>query len=129
VIIGGLGPRRTPSLAARFADEFNVPFGSLEQVQQMYARVREACQESGRDALPVFSAAETIACGRTEAEARKRAENIGKTPALYGTPDQVVEQISRYAELGATRLFLQVLDMSDLDHLDVIASEIAPQLA
>jgi F420-dependent oxidoreductase-like protein len=129
VIIGGLGPRRTPSLAARFADEFNVPFGSLEQVQQMYARVREACQESGRDALPVFSAAETIACGRTEAEARKRAENIGKTPALYGTPDQVVEQISRYAELGATRLFLQVLDMSDLDHLDVIASEIAPQFA
>jgi F420-dependent oxidoreductase-like protein len=129
VIIGGLGPKRTPSLAARFADEFNVPFGSLEQVQQMYARVREACQESGRDALPVFSAAETIACGRTEAEARKRAENIGKTPALYGTPDQVVEQISRYAELGATRLFLQVLDMSDLDHLDVIASEIAPQLA
>jgi F420-dependent oxidoreductase-like protein len=129
VIIGGLGPKRTPSLAARFADEFNVPFGSLEQVKQMYARVREACQESGRDALPVFSAAETIACGRTEAEARKRAENIGQTPALHGTPDQVVEQISRYAELGATRLFLQVLDMSDLDHLDVIASEIAPQLA
>jgi F420-dependent oxidoreductase-like protein len=129
VIIGGLGPKRTPSLAARFADEFNVPFGSLEQVKQMYARVREACQESGRDALPVFSAAETIACGRTEAEARKRAENIGQTPALHGTPDQVVEQISRYAELGATRLFLQVLDMSDLDHLDVIASEIAPQFA
>jgi F420-dependent oxidoreductase-like protein len=128
VIIGGLGAKRTPALAAQYAHEFNVPFASVEETAQMYERVTEACRKAGRDQLPVFSAAQTIACGRTEAEARKRAETIGRTPPLYGTPGQIVDQIGRFAERGATRLFLQILDMSDLDHLDVIASEIAPQL-
>jgi F420-dependent oxidoreductase-like protein len=128
VIIGGLGAKRTPSLAARYAHEFNVPFASLEETTQMYQRVTQACEREGRDQLPVFSAAQTIACGRTEAEARKRAEAIGRTPPLYGTPAQVVDQIGQFARAGATRLFLQILDLSDLDHLDVIASEIAPQL-
>jgi alkanesulfonate monooxygenase SsuD/methylene tetrahydromethanopterin reductase-like flavin-dependent oxidoreductase (luciferase family) len=128
VIIGGRGARRTPALAARYAHEFNVPFAPVEETAQMYERVTEACEQEGRDQLPVFSAAQTIACGRTEAEARRRAEAIGQTPPLYGTPDQVVDQIGRFAELGANRLFLQILDMSDLDHLDVIASEIAPRL-
>jgi F420-dependent oxidoreductase-like protein len=129
VIIGGRGARRTPALAARYAHEFNVPFAPVEETAQMYERVAQACRQEGRDQLPVFSAAQTIACGRTEAEARKRAEAIGQTPPLYGTPDQVVDQIGRFAELGATRLFLQVLDMSDLDHLDVIAAGVAPRLA
>jgi F420-dependent oxidoreductase-like protein len=128
VIIGGRGARRTPALAARYAHEFNVPLVSVEETAQMYERVTEACEREGRDQLPVFSAAQTIACGRTEAEARKRAEAIGRTPPLYGTPAQVVDQIGRFAQAGATRLFLQILDMSDLDHLDVIASEVAPQL-
>jgi alkanesulfonate monooxygenase len=128
VIIGGRGARRTPALAARYAHEFNVPLVSVEETAQMYERVTEACEREGRDQLPVFSAAQTIACGRTEAEARKRAEAIGRTPPLYGTPAQVVDQIGRFAQAGTTRLFLQILDMSDLDHLDVIASEVAPQL-
>ncbi|MEV6971559.1 LLM class F420-dependent oxidoreductase [Hamadaea sp. NPDC051192] len=127
VIVGGHGKRRTPELAARFADEFNVPFGTVEGTGEAYARVREACAAAGREA-PVFSAAQTIAVGRTEAEARKRADAIGRQPPLFGTPTQVAEQIGRFAELGATRMFLQVLDLSDLDHLDVIQHDLAPLL-
>jgi F420-dependent oxidoreductase-like protein len=129
VIIGGRGPKRTPALAARFGDEFNVPFGTLEATRDMYARVTAACEldrPAGRPPL-VYSAAQTVACGRTEAEAEARHRRFGPPP-LHGTPDQVVEQIGRFAELGATRMFLQILDMSDLDHLDVIAGEVAPQL-
>jgi F420-dependent oxidoreductase-like protein len=129
VIIGGHGAKRTPALAARYADEFNVPFGSLEATRTMYERVAEACKTAGREELPVYSAAQTIVVGRTDAEAKTRAENIGQTPPLFGTPGQVVDQIGRFGELGATRLFLQVLDLSDLDHLDVIAGEVAPQLS
>jgi F420-dependent oxidoreductase-like protein len=132
VIIGGKGPKRTPRLAARYADEFNVPFASLDETRQLYERVAQACEEEGRDAdgrAPlVFSAAQTIAVGRTDAEAKARADKIGGQPALFGTPEQVVEQLEQFAELGATRIFLQVLDLSDLDHLDVIASEVAPRL-
>jgi F420-dependent oxidoreductase-like protein len=129
VIIGGHGPSRTPALAARYADEFNVPFGSLDDTRRMYERVTEACRVAGRQEPPVYSAAQTIAVGRSESEARKRAERIGRTPPLFGTPGRVVDQIGQFAALGATRFFLQVLDMSDLDHLDVIASEVAPRLS
>jgi F420-dependent oxidoreductase-like protein len=128
VIVGGHGKRRTPELAARYADEFNVPFGTVEATGETYARVRAACAAAGREA-PVFSAAQTIAFGRTEAEAKRRADAIGKQPPLYGTPEQVAEQIGRFAELGATRLFLQILDLADLDHLDAIAGELAPRLS
>jgi len=129
VIVGGKGPRRTPQLAARFADEFNVPFGTLDQTRVMYERVARACAVAGRETGPVLSIAQTVACGRTDAEARKRAEAVGQPTPLSGTPDQVVDQLGRFAELGATRVFLQIIDLSDLDHLDVIASEALPQLA
>jgi F420-dependent oxidoreductase-like protein len=132
IIVGGHGKRRTPMLAAQFADEFNVPFSDLDTTCACYERVRQTAREIGREAggrRPlVFSAAQTIACGRTGAEARQRAENIGSTPPLFGTPDQVVDQIGKFAELGTTRLFLQILDLNDLDHLELIASQVAPQL-
>jgi F420-dependent oxidoreductase-like protein len=128
VIVGGAGPRRTPALAARYADEFNVAFRSLHETGRMYRRVAEACVATGRDAVPVWSAAQTVACGRTPSEARTRAENIGVTPALSGTPDQVVEQLGAFAELGVQRMFLQVLDLADLDHLDVVAARVLPQV-
>ena len=129
MIVGGAGPRRTPELAARHADEFNVPFRPLELTAQMYRRVTDACQRLGRVDLPVWSAAQTVACGRTAAEARTRADNIGGTPPLFGTPAQVVDRIGAFAEAGAARMFLQVLDIADLDHLDVIAAEVLPQLS
>jgi F420-dependent oxidoreductase-like protein len=128
VIIGGAGPKRTPALAARYADEFNVPFRPLDVTGATYERVREACAAVGREKLPVFSAAQTIAVGRTDTQAKQRADAIGGPPRLFGTPAQVVDQIGKFRELGAQRMALQVLDLSDLDHLDVIAGEVAPQL-
>ncbi len=136
IIIGGKGPTRTPRLAARYAAEFNVPFSPPEQVRRGYDAVRRACAEAGRDELPVFSATLTVVCGATDAEVRRRADAIRRDPAevrssgagVVGTPAQVVEQLREYADLGATRFFLQVLDLSDLDHLDLIAAEVAPRL-
>jgi F420-dependent oxidoreductase-like protein len=139
VIVGGKGLKRTPRLAARFADEFNVPFASVDEVAGCYAAVAEACAELGRDAAGraplVLSAALTVVCGRTDAEVRRRAEAIRRDPAelratggLAGTPEEVVDQIKEYAAHGASRMFLQILDLADLDHLDLIAAEVAPRL-
>ncbi|GAA4702808.1 LLM class F420-dependent oxidoreductase [Phytohabitans rumicis] len=128
IIVGGAGPKRTPALAARYADEYNVPFRALDETRQAYERVTAACEAAGREAPIVFSAAQTVACGRTTAEAKSRAERLSLTPGIYGTPAEVVDQIGRYAEAGATRFFLQILDLSDLDHLDLLAGEVAPQL-
>jgi len=125
VIVGGKGPKRTPALAARFAAEFNVPFSSLEETAAGFDTVRSVA-----DRPLVLSMAQTVACGRTAAELRRRMDAIGPAAAraITGTPDALVEKLGRFGEAGATRAFLQILDIHDLDHVDVIASEVAPQL-
>jgi F420-dependent oxidoreductase-like protein len=133
IIIGGVGAKRTPRLAARYADEYNVPFHRLDETGAAYDRVRTACAEAGRESI-VFSAAQVVCCGRDEAELKRRAEAIGRdaaelrTGGLGGTPSELVDKIGRFKELGAERLYLQVLDLDDLDHLALLASEVLPQV-
>jgi alkanesulfonate monooxygenase len=135
IIVGGHGPRRTPALAARFASEFNVGFSREDVVQRQFARVREACEEIGRSMdTMTWSNALTVCCGRDDAEVRRRAEAIGRDleelreDGVAGTPAQCVERIGRYASAGSERLYLQVLDLHDLDHLDLLATEVMPQV-
>jgi F420-dependent oxidoreductase-like protein len=136
VIVGGGGPRRTPALAARFAQEYNVPFRSLTDTGDAFDRVRAACEAAGRDAGSLtYSAAQVLCVGRDEAEIARRASAIGRevdelrTNGLAGTPDEVIAKARTYAELGATRLYLQVLDLGDLEHLELVAAEVAPHLS
>jgi F420-dependent oxidoreductase-like protein len=135
LIVGGKGRRRTPDLAARYATEFNRAFDSADDVSCGYARVRRACDAIGRDpAELVWSAALVLCCGRDEAEVRRRARAIGREPAelrangAAGTPAELVDTIGRYADVGVQRLYLQVLDLTDLDHLDLVAEQVAPHL-
>lgn len=131
IIIGGKGRRRTPALAARYADEFNVPFATVEDTAAVYDAVRSAT--GGRRLR--YSAAQTVAVGRDDAEVARRAEAIGEDVSelrdggLAGTPAQVADKLGHFAELGASRVYLQVLDLPDLDHLELIATAVAPQVA
>ncbi|MFG2918237.1 LLM class F420-dependent oxidoreductase [Kitasatospora sp. NPDC048298] len=135
VLVGGHGPKRTPALAARFADEFNLPFASVEDTAAQFARVRAAAEEAGRPADDLVYSAALVACvGRDDAEVARRAAAIGREAdelrenGLAGTPDEVVEKLGRYAAIGCERVYLQILDLDDLDHLELIAARIAPQL-
>src|SRR5207247_675866 len=134
IIIGGGGPKRTPRLAARFADEFNLPFRTVEETGATFDRVRAACEEAGRTTPMVYSAAQVVCCGRTDAELKRRADAIGNDPnklrveGLAGSPSELVDKIGRFAELGAERIYLQVLDLADLDHLELIANEVISQV-
>ncbi len=135
VILGGSGPRRTPRLAATFADEYNVPFHSVADSAAAFSRVREACAAAGRDpGSMIYSVAQTVCCGKDEAEFRRRAAAIGWEPADFrekgigGTPGAVAAKLAEFAEIGAERVYLQVLDLHDLDHLALIASDVAPQV-
>jgi len=135
LLIGGTGKRRTPRLAARYAAEFNVPFASAADNARLFAGVREACEEAGRDPGElVYSSALVLCTGRDDAELAHRAAAIGRdvddlrAHGVAGTPAEAVDVLGRYAEAGATRVYLQVLDLADLDHLDLVAAEVAPQL-
>jgi F420-dependent oxidoreductase-like protein len=133
IVIGGLGTRRTPDLAARYAAEFNVAFADLATTEAQFARVRAACQAAGRDSSTIrMSAALTVCCGRSDAEVSRRVLAIGGDPdsvradGLAGSPAEVLDRLGRFAEAGADRMYLQLLDLSDLDHLELLAAEVLP---
>jgi alkanesulfonate monooxygenase len=135
LILGGAGAKRTPRLAAMFADEFNVPFHQLEDTKRQFERVRAACEAADRDpATMVLSAALTVCCGEDEAALARRAEAIGRPVAqarqwdAAGLPGEVVERLLQYREAGAQRMYLQTLDVRDLDHVRLVAAEVMPHL-
>ncbi|MEU7632129.1 LLM class F420-dependent oxidoreductase [Nocardia sp. NPDC049220] len=134
VLIGGLGATRTPRLAARYATEFNVPFASIEDSARQFGRVRAAAEAFGRRAdTLVYSNALVVCVGATDAEVERRAAAIGrdvhelKANGLAGSPAEVVDKIGGYAEIGAQRIYLQVLDLADLDHLELISAQVQSQ--
>ena len=136
VLVGGGGPRRTPRLAARFADEYNIGFCTVADTSAAFRRVRQACQDTGRDpGSLVYSAAQTVCCGRDAAQVRSRAQAIGRDTdelrrtGVAGSPAEVVDKLGQLAVAGAARVYLQVLDLHDLDHLELLAAEVMPQVA
>ena len=135
LIVGGGGPKKTPALAARFATEFNLPFQSQEQFTAQRDRVRSACESIGRnpDSL-VYSCALVVCVGANEAEIARRAAALGREVeelrrnGICGTPAEATERLASWAAVGAERVYLQMLDLADLDQLDLIATEVMPRL-
>ncbi|MFP1624807.1 LLM class F420-dependent oxidoreductase [Streptomyces sp. 5K101] len=136
VLIGGHGATRTPRLAAQYADEFNLPFASVEDTERGFGRVRAAAEKAGRspDDL-VYSNALVVCVGKNDTEVARRAAAIGrevdelKTNGLAGSPAEVVDKIGLYAATGSSRIYLQMLDLDDLEHLELISSQVQSQLS
>ncbi|MFD5393809.1 LLM class F420-dependent oxidoreductase [Streptomyces sp. NPDC127097] len=136
VLVGGHGATRTPRLAAQYADEFNIPFASLEDSERQFGRVRAAAEAAGRKGDELVYSNALVACvGRDDAEVARRAAAIGrevdelKANGLAGSPAEVVDKIGRYAAIGASRVYLQMLDLDDLDHLELISTQVQSQLS
>ena len=132
LIVGGGGPRRTPALAARFADEFNAGFGP--GVGERFVRFRRICEEVGRDPATVhLSAVVPVFCGSDEAEVTRRAQTMNRGPlldqAVCGSPEAVVEHLAQVAETGADTIYFHIFDVEDLDHLRLLGAEVLPRLA
>ena len=135
VVIGGHGKKRTPALAAAYADEFNVPFASADDVATQFGRVRAAVEAAGRPAGSMTYSAALVACvGADEAEVERRAAAIGREKdelrenGVAGTVDEAVATLQAYAAVGVERVYLQVLDLADLDHLRLLAAEVMPRV-
>lgn len=138
IIIGGVGAKRTPRLAAEFADEYNVPFRSVSVTEQQYQRVIAACAEIGRDLTSrplTLSAGLVVACGATDIEARRRAEPLFEKSALppedpvIGSAAQVVDRIAALSAVGVSRIHVRVPDMNDYDHIEFLAKHVLPEVS
>ena len=137
IIVGGGGPTRTPALAARFAAEFNMPFATIDRFVEQRGRVEAACEAIDRDPAELVWSIALVACvGSDDAEVARRADAIGREPdelrenGVAGTPDEAATTLRRWVDdAGVDRIYLQMLDLADLDHLDLIAAEVAATLA
>ncbi len=136
VIVGGGGPRRTPELAARFATEYNLGFPTDDEIRTRIGNLRAACERVGRDPATVkLSVAMSTFAGADDAAVAARAARIGKTLAdvrdgvnIVGGPEEIAEHMARYAALGIQRVYLQVLDLQDLPHVEFLGAEVLPAL-
>jgi F420-dependent oxidoreductase-like protein len=136
IVIGGSGAKRTPALAAEYAAEFNIPFAPLDTAKTQFGRVAEAVDAAGRAADSiVYSAAFVICAGRDDDEVARRATAIGRdvdelrsNSPLVGTPAEIVDKLCAWQEIGVQRAYAQLLDLSDLAHLELFAGEVIPQL-
>jgi len=135
VIVGGRGKKKTPSLAAQYATEFNMPFVSIDDFVAQCSVVREACTSIGREPSTLkYTSAQTVVCGVDNAEVVRRAKNIGREvdeltkSGLCGTPEQLITKINQWTAAGAQTLYLQILDLDDLEHLDLIATQVLPHI-
>jgi len=136
VIVGGGGPRRTPALAARYATEFNIGFVSEDVIAEKFAVVRAACEDIGRDPATLkLSVALPTIVGADEDEIDRRLNAIGQSRDAFdnganiiGTPAQVIDKVGRLRDLGAERVYFQLMDLRDVDHADQIGTEVVPHL-
>jgi F420-dependent oxidoreductase-like protein len=133
IVLGGKGGPRSARLAAAYADEYNTSFVPGDVMRGIQDNVKRACEQHGRDpSTLVYSLGQVLCCGSTEAEVQRRAAAIGRDVAelrengLAGSPAEVLEKLGRLAASGAERFYLQVLDLSDLDHLRLVAEEVLP---
>jgi F420-dependent oxidoreductase-like protein len=135
VLVGGGGPRRTPALAAMYGDEYNQAFPEIDTVGPRIKVIEKALSDAGRGPESMIqSVALVAAVGQDEAEFTRRAAAIGREPAelrehgIAGTVPEVVDRLKALEAAGIQRVYLQILDLADLDHLDLIAREVRPQL-
>lgn len=138
IIVGGGGPRRTPRLAAQYADEYNSG-GDLNAFGERRAQVVAACERLGRDPTSLrYSWMGAALVGRDEAEVERRAVQLGaawgrprdealtmlgtwRQSGVVGTPDQARAMLDRLAAAGCQRVYLQFLLLDDREMIELLA--------
>ena len=121
IMVGGQGPRML-RLVARYADWWNIPWVKPEEYQQKLRVFEQACQQEGRDPAQVRrSWFGRCICVKSEEEVATL-----KGPGLLGTPEQIVEQIQAYVDLGIDYFMLGSRDVADLTTVELLAREVLP---
>jgi F420-dependent oxidoreductase-like protein len=145
ILGGGAGPRAA-RLAALWADEYNVNYVPPEECGRARERLSAACDEIGRDRGELGLSLMTGTIVGADREGLERAaarlmERRGETgdpnaflgglgpERIVGTPDQVLERLTEFAEAGVGRVMMQHLAHDDLDSVALIGQEIIPEAA
>jgi F420-dependent oxidoreductase-like protein len=133
IIIGGGGPRRTPALAARFADEFNTGLGLGDRLAERFDYFQRVVAEHGRDPADIrLSTTLPVCCATTQAEAERRKDFLGAAGArllsagVVGLPGDVLNRLEQLAEVGIDTVYFHVYDAGYLDQIRLFGQEVVP---
>ena len=127
IIIGGGGKVKTPTLAGKYSEEFNIYAGPKDTLQNSINLFKSVASENGRDekALEITTACPPVVGLTKESvdnsliSAAKAliqpedeiAKNWQERSYLYGTPEDVVKTLSMWQEVGIEAVYLQLLDL------------------
>jgi F420-dependent oxidoreductase-like protein len=147
ILVGGAGGKRTPRLAAKYAQEWNATLADPKVYGERRATVLEACEKIGRDPKTIAcSLMSGVLVGADEAEFKDRAHRMYRLMSgnsddnfepwanairgqwIAGSAEEAANRLGEYAEAGCERVMLQFFDLDDLDHLDVVLKEVRPRL-
>jgi F420-dependent oxidoreductase-like protein len=140
LIMGGSGGRRSAAMAARYADEYNIPFPTLRDVREKRARIERACDDAGRPMVP-FSIMTGVVIGADASDLHDRAARLERRggfqnlidapPAgwIVATVDAAAEQLQALGEAGVDRVMCQQLLPDDLDAVALLGEQLAPAVA
>ena len=132
ILVGGNGNRRTLPLAARYANEWNGVFLPPDKFAQLNRKLDELLLEEGRSRSDMrrslmtgcvfgIHKAEVEEKVRKRTEAKRTVEDLRNRGLVVGTPEQIREQLARFADAGVQRIMLQWLDLDDLEGLTSLA--------
>lgn len=131
--IGGRGPKRTPRMAAQYADGFNVPYLSPEDLKQRFEQLDRACEKLGRDPASITRSVNLhFNMGADEAGAQAGRERMLRFPpdrrqgALTGTPQEVIDRVAEYVKVGADGLNIAFRAPVDWDAFEAYIEQVLP---
>jgi F420-dependent oxidoreductase-like protein len=138
LILAGSARPRSAALAARWAQEYNTVFATLEECRERRLALDGACLAAGRDPSSLtLSLLTRCIVGRNRSDTQERLERVlaieaSEAPGeswLVGTADEVASQLDRLGHVGVDHVILHQLDHRDLEMFDVIAKHLLPVVA
>ncbi|HUZ10371.1 MAG TPA: LLM class flavin-dependent oxidoreductase [Acidimicrobiales bacterium] len=137
VHVGGMGPRHTLPLVARYADVWNIPVYGLADWEEKQVVLESECAKIGRDpstirrsheaVLVLAEDDESLAVARARAERRYPGPTWGLEAGGYvGTPEMVIDRIAESVERGITFFVFFTHDRADPRTLELFAERVLP---
>ncbi|MBZ0287827.1 MAG: LLM class flavin-dependent oxidoreductase [Anaerolineae bacterium] len=133
IMVGAFRPKML-HLTARYADWWNVSSTGIEPYRRMCAEFESACAEVGRAPSNVRrSWIGGCACASTQREAQALTEGRWSADdpedfGFVGTPQQVVEQMRPFIDLGVDYFMFDPGGFPDLTTVELLLTDVLPAL-
>lgn len=131
--IGGRGPKRTPRMAAQYADGFNTPYLDPPDYKERLDTLDAACEKYGRDPAEIMRSVNVhFLMGANEAGAERGRktynafEGAHRGGALLGTKQEAIDRIGEYERVGAQGLNIAFRPPVDWEAYLAFLEEVVP---